>query len=73
MSEVQYILVMTDALPSFVRLDYIARCSLSLIPNRRLLGFELTKVMMLNENAQCDLWVYDEVGLAALGQCRMKL
>lgn len=55
MIEVQYILVMKDALPNFVQLDYIARRGLSLIPNRWFVGFKLTKVMMVNENAQCDL------------------
>lgn len=57
-SEVQCVLVMeimTDALLNFARLDCIARCGLSLIPNRRFLGLELRKAMMLNESAQCDL------------------
>lgn len=55
MTEVQYILVMTDALLKIVRLYYIARSGLSRLPNRRFAGSQLTEVMMLNENVQCDL------------------
>jgi hypothetical protein len=54
MTEVQYILVMTDALLNFVQRGYIARYDLSRFPNWRFVGFELTEVKMLNENAQCD-------------------